>query len=191
MAEQELTHILFTLKVTLVRVTLISHGKNPRNTHHYMASSRFKVRRLSFLFHQKETRFSNVCLSPRNERQSPLPWRSEELLRVFHQIHWSRIHRYIYVTGRQSNVKKTSCMDDLYSLPTYQSPCLLISRTDVGFCCLWCRLACSKSVRHVSFSLTRLIGIQRHCSPISTLCCFHGNRGVIRGRQLKMCLYHR
>lgn len=65
-------------------------------------------------------------------------------------------------------------MDDLYSLPTYQSPCLLISRTDVGFS-LWCRLACSKSTRHISFLLTRLIGIQRHCSPISTLCCFHGN----------------
>lgn len=81
-----------------------------------------------------------------------------------HLCNWKTIKR-----------EKTSCMDVLYSLPTYQSPCLLISRTDVGFCCLWCRLACSKSVRHVSFLLTRLIGIQRHCSPISTLCCFHGN----------------
>lgn len=48
----ELTHS-FRLKVTLVRVTLISHGKNPWNTHHYMASSHFKVKRLCFSFHKK------------------------------------------------------------------------------------------------------------------------------------------
>jgi len=67
-------------------------------------------------------------------------------------------------------------MDDLYSLPMYQTPSLLISRTNVGICSLWCRLACSKSTRHVSFLLTLLISIQCHCSPISTLHCFYGNQ---------------
>lgn len=85
-----------------------------------------------------------------------------------HLYNWNTIRH-----KRKKKKKKNVWM--IYSLPTYQSPCLLISRTDVGFCCLWCRLACSKSVRHVSFLLTPLIGIQRHCSPISTLCCFHGN----------------
>lgn len=95
------------------------------------------------------------------------------------------LHLCNWKTIKREKKKKTSCIDDLHSLPTYQSPCLLISETDVGFCCLWCRLACSKSVRHVSFLLTRLIGIQCHCSPISTLCCFHGNLRRNQKQQVK------